>query len=180
MQMSPTFFTPRHESPPVNPNVESIMALVKRLDDRASPGPRMPKLIDHIGFDLWQAAHRWKGEFDAAMVDEGYPWFRDARSRVLSVLDFKGTAQADVVVRLGMTKQAVQQLLDQLVDDGILERQEDETDRRGRILVFTAAGARLMADANRVKLRLARAYRRKLGDVTFEALSSALKRLNDM
>ena len=180
MQMSRGLSAPRDESPSVNPNVQSTMVLVKRLDDLASPGPRMPKLIDHIGFDLWQAAHRWKDEFDSAMIDEGYPWFRDARSRVLSVLDFRGTAQADVITRLGMTKQAVQQLVDQLVDDGILERRADASDRRGRILVFTAAGARLMSDANRVKLRLARAYRRKLGDVAFEALSSALKRLNDV
>lgn len=149
------------------------MPLVKQLDD-----PPMPPLIDHIGWRLWQAAQAWKVRFDDAMVAEGYPVFREARSQVLAVLDFSGTPQLALAGRLGMSKQAVNQLIDQLVEDDLVERRAEPSDRRSRIVCYTARGAQLMTDANRVKRRLDRDYRKRLGDKSYVALESALKQLN--
>ena len=150
------------------------MAIVKKLDDTP-----MPPLIDHIGWRLWQAAQEWKMRFDDAMVAGGYPVFREARSRVLAVLDFGGTPQGLLAERLGMSKQAVQQLVDQLVDDGFVARHPDPHDGRGRVVTYTALGAQLMTDANRVKRRIDRRYRKTLGEGGFAALESALIRLID-
>jgi DNA-binding MarR family transcriptional regulator len=147
--------------------------IVKPLDNTP-----IPPLIDHIGWQLWQAAHQWKDQFDSAMIAEGYVWFREARARVLAVLDLTGTPQGELVARLGMTKQAVQQLVDQLVDEGFVKRLPDPADGRSRIVAYTAKGARLMTDANRVKRKLDRAYRKKLGEAAFSALESALHALN--
>lgn len=149
------------------------MSIVKALDEVV-----MPELLDHIGWQLWQAAHAWKDRFDDAMVAEGYGWFREAKAKVFAVLDFGGTPQALIAERLGVTKQAVQQLVDQLVDDRFVERRTDPDDARGRIVCYTARGAQLMKDANRVKKRLDRAYRRRLGPDAFAALESALRVLN--
>jgi DNA-binding MarR family transcriptional regulator len=148
------------------------MAIVKKLDDQP-----MPPLIDHIGWRLWQAAQAWKARFDHAMVAEGYLVFREARSQVLAVLDFDGTPQGVLTERLGMSKQAVQQLVDQLVDDGYVERRPDPADGRGRVVRYTARGAQLMTDANRVKRRIDRSYRKTLGAEGFVALEGALSRL---
>ena len=149
------------------------MPIVKALDHMV-----MPELLDHIGWQLWQAAGGWKERFDDAMVAAGYPWFREARARVFGVLDFEGTPQILLAERLGVTKQAVQQLVDQLVEAGFVERRIDPTDARGRIVCYTASGARLMTDANRIKKRLDRAYRRKLGPEAFDALVETLHTLN--
>ena len=149
------------------------MVIVKSLDDI-----QMPPLLDHIGWQLWQAAHTWKDRFDSAMVDEGYPWFREGRSRILGVMEFGGTPQAVLADRLGLSKQAVQQFIDQLVDEGYLERRADPDDGRNRIVHFTADGARLMSDANRVKKRIDKAYQRTLGPRGYAALSAALHTLN--
>ncbi len=150
------------------------MGIVKKLDDI-----RMPPLIDHIGWRLWQAAQAWKQRFDDAMVAEGYPVFREARSQVLSALDFAGTPQGLLAERLGMSKQGVQQLVDQLVDDGYVERRPDPSDGRGRVVRYTERGAQLMTDANRVKRRIDRSYRKTLGPEGFGALETALSQLID-
>lgn len=149
------------------------MPIVKVLDN-----VEMPELIDHIGWQLWRAAGGWKERFDNAMIAAGYPWFREARARVFSVLDFEGTPQAVLAERLGVTKQAIQQLVDQLVENGYVERLVDPDDARSRIVVYTASGARLMTDANRIKTRLHRTYRRKLGPGAFDALIATLNTLN--
>ena len=148
------------------------MTIVKKLDDIS-----MPPLIDHIGWRLWQAAHAWKEQFDDAMVAAGYPVFREARARVLAVLDFAGTPQGVLTDRLGMSKQAVQQLVDQLVDDGLVVRRADPLDGRGRVVCYSARGARLMTEANRVKRRIERAYKKSLGAGRYAALADALEQL---
>jgi DNA-binding MarR family transcriptional regulator len=157
----------------MKPTIGAQVSIVKPLDEVV-----MPELLDHIGWQLWAAAHAWKDRFDDAMVAEGYGWFRDAKAKVFAVLDFGGTPQALIAERLGITKQAVQQLVDQLVDDRFVERRTDPDDARGRIVFYTSRGAQLMKDANRVKKRLDRAYRRRLGRDAFAALESALHVLN--
>jgi DNA-binding MarR family transcriptional regulator len=153
-------------------SVKETMAIVKNLDDVG-----MPPLIDHVGWRLWQAAQAWKERFDAAMVEQGYPVFREARSRVLAVLDFGGTPQADLAHRLGMSKQAVQQLVDQLVNDGFVERVVAPVDGRSRVVRYTTSGAQLMTKANAVKRRIERGYRKTLCADAYAALDATLEKL---
>lgn len=145
--------------------------MVKKLDDS------YPELIDHVGWRLWNAAARWKEAFDAGMVARGYPWYAEARSGVLVHVGGKGIRQSALVRRMRLSKQAVQQLVDELVADGIVERLPDPADARGRIVVLTAAGNRLARVANEVKRELDAEARHKLGDEGFEALMIALRRL---
>ena len=92
-------------------------------------------------------------------------------------MDRGGTRQVDLVARSGLTKQAVQQFIDELVEDGIVERIRDPDDGRGRIVVFTARGRQVLADANAVKQRVEERFRRKLGAERFRDLVAALKDL---
>ena len=79
---------------------------------------------------------------------------------------------------MGLSKQAVQQLVDGLVADGLVERRPDPADKRGNIVVFTRAGLSMLADANIVKLEIEDAYRAKLGGGAFRDLMLALKELD--
>ena len=119
--------------------------IVKPLDDDG-----FPELLDHVGIQLWRAAALWKSEFDAGMVAAGHTVFAHARSGLIAHMDRGGTRQADLVARSGLTKQAVQQFIDELVADGLVERIRDPGDGRGRIVVFTERGRAVLADANRV------------------------------
>ena len=56
------------------------------------------------------------------MIALGHSWFAEARANLLAHLDREGTPQAQLVTRMSVTKQAVQQFIDELVEDGIVER----------------------------------------------------------
>ena len=136
-----------------------------------------PALIDHVGWQLWRASLMWQQRFVREMIEAGYPWFGEARAALIPHVDRAGTRQADLPARVGSSKQAVQQLLDALVEDGILERRDDPDDARARTICFTRKGLRLLADANEVKKRIELDYQRMLGKAEFSRLSAALDRL---
>lgn len=79
-------------------------------------------------------------------------------------------------MRVGLSKQAVQQLLDALVADGVLGRRPDPDDARARLVFFTHKGLKVLADANRVKKRIQSEYRRTLDKAEFSRLVAALDR----
>ncbi|MEZ4261403.1 MAG: MarR family transcriptional regulator [Polyangiaceae bacterium] len=148
--------------------------MVNPLDENS-----FPPLLDHIGWLLWRAARDWKRELDEGMVEMGYAWATEARANVLPHVGRAGIAQSELSGRMGVSKQAVQQLLDELVADGIVERKPDPTDRRGRLVVLTAAGRKFVADANVVKLRIEASYRARLGERRFAQLTRALQALHE-
>lgn len=133
-------------------------------------------LIDHIGWQLWRASQLWQQRFEREMVEAGYPWFAEARAALIPHVDRAGTRQAELTARLGLSKQAVQQLLDVLVEDGVLERRPDPDDARARLVCFTRKGLKVLADANEVKKRIQSEYQRTLGRAEFSRLVAALDR----
>ncbi len=144
--------------------------MVKHLDEEHP-------LADHIGLDLWRAATGWRDQLHAEMVARGHAWYGDARGAVAAHLGPVGMTQAELVRRMGMTKQAVAQLLDGLEKDRIVVREHDPNDGRGRRIVYTARGLAALKDAAQVKQAIERGYRATLGDAAFLALRQALRAL---
>ncbi len=147
--------------------------MVKILDE--NPGD----LIDHVGWRLWLANRNWQKEFVAAMRAAGHGWFTDARATLLAHIARNGTPQSRIIERMGVSKQAVQQLIDGLEVEGMVERLPDPEDRRGRIVRHTVRGQAAMRDADAIKQRIEQAYRKRLGTARFEALREALALLNE-
>lgn len=144
--------------------------MVKTLDDNV-------ELIDHIGVWLWRAALQWRSRMREEMVARGYPWHGEARGEVLAHVGPSGTSQAELPDRMAMSKQAVQQLVDQLVTDGVVARQLDANDKRARRIVLTELGLRDFAERNRIKRAIEAEYRIKLGDKRYGRLEKILRRL---
>jgi DNA-binding MarR family transcriptional regulator len=64
---------------------------------------------------------------------------------------------SDLVERLGLDKSTVSRQLNQLFDDGLLDREGGRPGRRGDPLSLTPKGRRVLtADANRVRTRVTR------------------------
>ncbi len=59
------------------------------------------------------------------MILAGHDWYAEARSSVIPYVGLKGTRQADIVSRMGLSKQAVQQMIVDLEGTGILKRDPD-------------------------------------------------------
>lgn len=132
---------------------------------------------DHIGWTLWQATLAWRRDFVTAMAAAGHGWFAQARGNLLVHIGPKGIRQGDLAERASLTKQAVQQFVDELVEDGIVMRTQDETDARARLVRLTPAGEAAMRDADRIKLQIETRWRGLLGDDGFDRLDSALRQV---
>jgi len=133
--------------------------------------------IDHIGIALHQAATEWRHSFRSEMAARGYPWHLNASGEVLAHLGPSGVSQTALTERMGLSKQAVQQLLDQLEADGVVRRETDPADKRAKRVVLTDLGLRDFAERNRVKREIEERYRDKLGKKLFAKLEKALRRL---
>ena len=146
--------------------------MVKTLDDNS-----MPPLIDHVGWRLWRLARLWKAEFDAAMAARGHGWMAEARGAVVGHLRPGGMSQSVLPAAMGISKQAVQQLVDELVAEGIVERIPDPADGRGKIVRLLPKGKKAIADGNEVKQQIEARYAERIGSVRMEALNAALDAL---
>lgn len=133
--------------------------------------------VDHVGWRLWDAAAVWKEKFAAEMVAAGHDWYAEARSSVIPYVGLKGTRQADIVARMGLSKQAVQQLIVDLEQSGILRRDPDPNDGRGKIVLFTEKGLAAQQDSQRAKEKVQAEMKVILGDREFEWLMETLKKI---
>ena len=140
---------------------------------------KTPTLIDHVGWRLWRLARQWKVEFEAQMLKRGYPWVAEARGGVLGHLRPGGRPQSELAALLGVTKQAVQQFVDELVEEGAVERVVDPKDARGRIVRLTDRGIAFIEEGNAVKREIEKRYAKRIGKARLEALNAALDELAD-
>ncbi|MDF2115578.1 MarR family transcriptional regulator [Roseiarcaceae bacterium H3SJ34-1] len=143
--------------------------IVKMVDEK------IPELIDHLGWRLWRAARLWKAEFDRRMAERGLSWYSESRASLMAQIGSDGIRQSLLVRRMGLTKQAVQQIIDELVAEGVVLRQPDPADSRGRIIALTARGIGAVRAANEVKQDIDAAQRLKLGGKRFDALMETLR-----
>jgi DNA-binding MarR family transcriptional regulator len=86
------------------------------------------------------ASARLYNERAMARVRERAPKARLAHTQLFPHIDLQGTRATELAERVGITKQAVGQLVDELVALGLLERQDDPRDRRAQLIRFTDAG----------------------------------------
>ncbi len=138
-----------------------------------------PERIDHLGWRLWIAARWWKATFEARMGEAGYGWFSEAKSGLLGHLGSEGAKQSDLARATGLSKQAVQQHVDELVLHGAVRRQASAADARVRIVRLTAKGLAAARAANAVKSAIEGEARAKLGDDRTLNLLDALSDLAD-
>lgn len=142
--------------------------MVKKIDDIR---------VDHIGWYLWDAAAVWKQKFASEMVALGHDWYLEARSSVIPYVSTEGTRQAEIVERMGLSKQAVQQLIVDLESTGILQRETDPNDGRGKIVRFTEKGLAAQYSSQKAKRKVEAELKAILGEPEFDQLVATLKKI---
>lgn len=143
--------------------------MVKPLDDIA--------LIDHVGWRLWRLARLWKAEFERAMAARRLQWCSGARAELVGALRQGARPQSALVGELGITKQAVQQVVDELSALGAVERHADPDDARARLVALTAKGRKALEESNAVKREIEARLRKALGTRRFAQLMDDLDSL---
>lgn len=99
---------------------------------------------------------------------------RIAHTSLLPHIDLEGTRLTDLASRLGVTKQAAGQLVDELVVMGMLERVADPADARAKLLRFSKRGKSALLDGLGVLHEIEEEIRAALGDATMRVLHDAL------
>lgn len=85
-----------------------------------------------------------------------------------------GGRAADLVERLGMTKQAVGQVLSSLETAGWVRREPDPNDARVRLVFYTKNGLRMLSDVLDVTQRVERRLTKAIGKVGLKELKTKL------
>ena len=99
---------------------------------------------------------------------------RVAHTTLLPHIDLEGTRLTELAARLGMTKQAAGQLVDELVEMGMLERAPDPADARAKLVRFSKRGRASLLEGIGVLRELEREMRAVVGAAKMRELHETL------
>lgn len=111
---------------------------------------------------------------------EGAAGVRLSHTALLPHIDFEGTRVVDLAARVGVTKQAVSKMVDELEALGLLERAPDPDDRRAKRVRFTEKGLRSMLYGLEVLRALEEELAGELGPARMDELRETLAALVDI
>lgn len=103
---------------------------------------------------------------------------RASHLSVFPHLDLDGTRQTELARRMGVSKQAVHQLVSELEGFGVLSREPDPSDGRALLVRFTPQGARSLLDGMAVLGELDVELAERIGPRRARALHEALTALD--
>lgn len=110
------------------------------------------------------------------MSETGHSETRIAHVNLTRNLDIGGTRLTELARRAEMSKQAMGELVEQCAQMGLVERTDDPSDRRARLVTFTPAGI-VWLEAFRDAVDLAEnEMREELGEVLMDAILEGLSR----
>ncbi|MFG2298847.1 MarR family winged helix-turn-helix transcriptional regulator [Streptomyces sp. NPDC048603] len=107
------------------------------------PGPELTFLLG-LGFQMMLA------EFTRRVAEAGYPDLRPVHGMAFQILKGDGTTSSELGERLGMTKQAAGQLVDDLERRGYVRREPHPGGGRRKLVVLTEAARTHLAVAGRI------------------------------
>ena len=136
-------------------------------------GPAKPRL----GALLQTAQSAWRHAVREALVRRQAPPI-GAGIDLLAQLSLSGISQSLLAERLGMSKQAVQQSIDQLERLGLVRRDADPVDKRAKYVVLTEAGLYAIEAHRDAERDVERQWARLLGKKTVGRLRKALRKTN--
>ena len=105
---------------------------------------------------------------------KGRPRLRRSHTSLLPHIDLEGTRITDLAERLGVTKQAASQLVDDLEAVGVLAREPDPDDARARRVVFTRLGREGLLEGLALLRDMESELARSIGDESMAGLRRAL------
>jgi len=93
---------------------------------------------------LFKAARLWNERAVAVVSKTSGITLRASHTALFPHIDLEGTRLTVLASRLGISKQAVGQLVGELEEMGVLERTLDESDARARLVCFTPKGKKAL------------------------------------
>lgn len=123
---------------------------------------------------LLRASQQLDHQLRERLVRTGWPSLSPAQSLLFAHLPAAGVSPAGLARALGVSRQAVHQLVGGLVQMGLLAVAVDPARRRGRLVVVTASGRALTREAAAVLADLEDDYGRGRAQVLRELLQDLI------
>ena len=144
------------------------------IDDMSSPAA-----ADHadFGFLLASAYVAYVGHLHGRLVEQGFPKPRPAYGPVLRALQREPATSSSLAARIGVTKQALGRVVDEMRGAGLLTAGSDPHDGRARPLALTAHGEAMVAAATAIGEEVLAGLARSLGADVARGLRAGLERL---
>jgi DNA-binding MarR family transcriptional regulator len=111
--------------------------------------------------------------------ERGAPRLRRSHTSLLPHIDLEGTRITDLAERVGVTKQAVSQLVDDLEGLGVVARLPDPDDARARRVVFTDRGRQGLLDGLATLRAVEEELALAIGEQRMRDLRAALLAIHD-
>jgi DNA-binding MarR family transcriptional regulator len=119
-----------------------------------------------------------RADFTARLVSKMESDGHAAQHAVRGLLPFidveNGTRAIDLARRMGVTKQAIAQMVSDLEQDGLVYRDVDEADGRAALIRFSQAGLEYLFQMNKSMIQVEREYERIVGKDTLATVRAAL------
>ena len=116
-------------------------------------------------------------ELHEQLAAQGHPGVRPMHGFVLQAIGPQGTTAAELGRRLGVSKQAAGKTVDALERQGYVERTDDPSDRRRRLVRRTARGTDLLDRSAAIFDTLRSGWAETLGADRLRALEDDLRRV---
>ncbi len=97
-----------------------------------------------------------------------------SRSRLLPYIDVDGTRSTELARRMGVTKQAVGRMVQELEEAGLLTRKADPNDGRAFQVIFTPAGLRYLVRMHRAINEIEADYMQAFGEERLQQVRETL------
>jgi MarR family transcriptional regulator, organic hydroperoxide resistance regulator len=133
---------------------------------------------ENLGFLLAKASQRWNELLQEAFAREGFPEVRASYGSVLLPLfEEDGLRIGEVARRARLSKQTMTTMVRLAERDGLVDRREDESDRRATRVYLTDKGRRFKPVAERILAELDEVARAALGARGLSAAERSLAAL---
>lgn len=131
----------------------------------------------HIGRLLLNAQRNYSLQALTMLRERGHDGLSLVHMNLLPHLDISGTRITTLAERVGVSKQAIGNLVGELEEKGYIRREVDPHDRRAAVITYTAAGWAFLQDAHAVKREIEAEYTKTLGEQGMQELRQLLQQL---
>ena len=124
---------------------------------------------------LLMRAFYWADEgLQNHLQSKGWPAITRAQSLIFVNIGEGVTRPSEIAARVGVTRQAIHQTINELIEEGFVVLEPDPNDRRAKVVRYTKLGEKIGLDAIEGLHRVEKALAEKIGLASVKALRSAL------
>jgi DNA-binding MarR family transcriptional regulator len=124
---------------------------------------------------LFMRAFYWADEgLQNALKKQGWPAITRAQSLVFVNISEGVTRPSEIASRVGVTRQAIHQTINEMVELGYLTLQPDPSDRRAKVVVYTEQGEKVGGAAVSALREIESSLSSRIGSDKVSALREAL------